>query len=64
MWLHEKHGIWISVNHDCYYYIEMCGFGYIIREIKTNKILNNTWFFETPTEAYTQAILKTLKEII
>ena len=72
MWLYEKHGIWISVaprfNND-----NSLWFVYESLILSTNNMttLNDNLFkghfnemFETPTEAYSAAILYTLNSLI
>lgn len=61
MWLYEKHNIWIWTEQ----LIETDSFEWYCRYTnKGNCRYNDGNFYNTPTEAYTQAILKTLKEII
>ena len=54
MWLYEKHGIWIYAKRGY-------GWEFVIEKVET---LNNDGTFKTPTEAYTAAILYTLKSLI
>ena len=60
MWLYEKHGIWISVKKE-WDDGECLGFEAIV---DYNDGLINTVSYNSPTEAYSQAIIYTLKNLI
>lgn len=60
MWLYEKHGVWIYVQRD--WDVGKClGFEGII---DGNDGIINTKTFNSPTEAYEDAIKYTLENII
>ena len=54
IWLYEKHGIWIYAKRGY-------GWEFVIEKAET---LNNDGTFNTPTEAYSAAILYTLNSLI
>ena len=69
MWLYEKHEIWIEVS--CHTVldekdddIDVDVFYSIIRELKPVNVLYSGDFVNSPTEAYSQAIEYTLKNLI
>lgn len=57
MWIYEKHSIWISVL----YIDDYLKFTYSITRCKTNCEIEYQCNFKTPTEAYTEAILKMIR---
>lgn len=60
MWLYEKHDVWVSVQRD--WDVGKClGFEAIIDD---NDGSINTETFNSPTEAYSSAILYTLNNLI
>lgn len=60
MWLYKKHGIWISVLRKRH--SEGKHFAYNIEW--ANGIETYLWEHISPTEAYTEAILHTLKNLV
>ena len=62
MWLYEKHGIWIAVSHEMndLHQTEWFWIG-----VKNGEEVASQYFgFNSPTEAYSQAIEFTLKNLI
>ena len=79
MWLYEKHGIWINVCPTIIEYNsrkDCIGFIYLITKLKTylengkmygnddKGIFSNSYYYNSPTEAYESAIEYTLNNLI
>ena len=79
MWIYEKHGIWINVCPIIieYNYTKDCiNFTYLITKLKTylengkmygnddKGIFSNSYYYDSPTEAYEAAIEYTLNNFI
>lgn len=60
MWLYEKHGIWIDIR----YMDEVLGFGFCVTTLEDNTEQHELYNYKSPTEAYSQAIEFTLKNLI
>ena len=60
MWLYEKHGIWIDVR----YMDDVLGFGFCVTTLEDNTEHEEVYNYNSPTEAYSQAIEYTLKNLI
>lgn len=66
MWIYEKHNIWILVEHYNNDEPKYIYWGYTITKNNDADFLemDNQYFWETPTEAYSAAIEYTLNNLI
>ena len=62
MWLYEKHGIWVQVvSHNS---SKSIVFKYELKRYEWDACITNEVLYISPTEAYSEAILYTLNNLI